>query len=231
MREKHDLHGGKTSYDTEVKMNTSTLHQRPSAGTILGAMGFLFGLVALIVSVSSPADASSHGRLVRANEIAPEAITANKIHGGAVTAKKLAANAVTSVKLATGAVNRRVIKKEAVTANGLAPAAVTRVAIAPGSVYSGALVPETVRVTAISDLDDIAHNGEWKASNTESAICGPGEALLGTGFAFTEPGNGQVGFLQASPVLAASGNGVSGRITSDAGGTAKAQIMAICLGS
>jgi hypothetical protein len=231
MRVGDDVHGAKNSYDTEVKMNSSTLHQRPSAGTVLGAMGFLFGLVALIVSVSSPADASSHGRLVHANEIAAEAITANKIHGGAVTAKKLAANAVTSVKLATGSVNRRVIKKEAVTANGLAAASVTRVAIAPGSVYSGALVPESIHATPISDLDEVAHNGEWKASNSEVAFCGPGEALLGTGFAFTGPGNGQVSFLQASPILASTGNAVIGRFASDAGGTAKAEVIAICLGS
>lgn len=211
-------------------MNTSTLHQRPSAGTVLGAIGALLGLVALIVSLSSHADAAAHGRLVHANEIAPEAITAKKLHGGAVTAKKLAANAVTSVKLATGAVNRRVIKKEAVTANGLAPASVTRVAIAPGSVYSGALVPETIHTKPISDLDEVAHNGEWKASNSEVAFCGPGEALLGTGFGFNAPANGQVSFLQATPILASTGNAVMGRFESDAGGAAKAEVFAICLG-
>lgn len=224
-------HRGAREDDTEVEMNQSSAQRRPSAGTFLGAVGALLGLAALIVSLSSSADASSQGRMVKASEIAPGAVTARKLAPGAVTSKKLSANAVTSVKLATGAVNRRVLKKEAVTANGLATASVTRAAIAPGSVYSGALVPETTHVTAIKDLDEVAHNGEWKASNSEAALCGAGEALLGTGFAFTEAGNGQVGMLQALPILASPANGVMGQITSDSGGTAKAEIVAICLGN
>jgi hypothetical protein len=43
-------------------------------GTVLGAIGALFELAALIVSLSSAADASSQSRLVRASKIAPEAI-------------------------------------------------------------------------------------------------------------------------------------------------------------
>lgn len=211
-------------------MNQSTLKARPTAGTILGAIGAVLGLVALIVSLSSVADASPQGRLVRSSEIAPGAVTATKLANGAVTSKSIAANAVTSKKLATGSVNRRVVRKEAVTANGLAADSVTRVALAPGSVYSGALVPETIRVTPIADLDAVAENGQWTASNTEAALCGQGEALLGTGFAFTEPGNREVGFLQALPVLAPTGNGVTGRITSNSGGSAKAEVVAICLG-
>lgn len=211
-------------------MSESTLKARPSAGTILGAIGAVLGLVALIVSLSSAADASPQGRLVRSSEIAPGAVTTKKLANGAVTSKTIAANAVTSKKLANESVNRRVLRKEAVTANGLAADSVTRVALAPGSVYSGALVPETIHVTPIADLDAAPHNGEWTASNTEAALCGQGEALLGTGFAFTEPGTREVGFLQALPVLAPTGNGVTGRITSDSGGVAKAEIVAICLG-
>lgn len=211
-------------------MNQSSLNLRPTPGTVLGAIGAVLGLVALIVSLSSAADASPQGRLVRSSEIAPGAVTAKKLANGAVTSKAISASAVTSKKLANESVNRRVLHKEAVTANGLAPDAVTRVAIAPGSVYSGALVPESVHVTSISDLDAVASNPEWTASNGEAAMCGPGEALLGTGFAFTEPGNREVGFLQALPVLAPTGNGVTGRITSNSGGTAKAEVVAICLG-
>jgi hypothetical protein len=211
-------------------MNQSSLKVRPTAGTILGAIGAVLGLVALIVSLSSAADASPQGRLVKSSEIAPGAVTAAKLANGAVTAKAIKAGAVTSKKLANESVNRRVLRKEAVTANGLAADSVTRVAIAPGSVYSGALVPETIHMTPISDLDAVAENGAWTASNTEAAMCGQGEALLGTGFAFTEPGNREVGFLQALPVLAATGNGVTGRITSNSGGTAKAEIVAVCLG-
>jgi hypothetical protein len=211
-------------------MNQSSLNLRPTAGTVLGAIGAVLGLVALIVSLSSAADASPQGRLVRSSEIASGAVTAKKLANGAVTAKAISADAVTSKKLANESVNRRVLRKEAVTANGLAPDAVTRVAIAPGSVYSGALVPESIHVTPIADLDAVAENGAWTASNGEAAMCGTGEALLGTGFAFTEPGNREVGFLQALPVLAPTGNGVTGRITSNSGGSAKAEVVAICLG-
>jgi hypothetical protein len=212
-------------------MNQTSLQRHPSPGTILGAIGAALGLAALIVSLSSAADASPQGRRIKASEIAPGAVTAKKLASGAVTSKKIAGGAVTSVKLADGAVNRRVLRKESVTAAGLAPASVTRAALAPGSVYSGALVAETIHTTPIADLDSVAANPEWTGSNTEAALCGPGEALLGTGFAFTEPGNREVAFLQAMPVLASTGNGVTGRITSNSGGSAKAQIVAICLGS
>jgi len=48
---------------------------------------------------------------------------------------------------------------------------------------------------------------------------------------FTEPGNHEVSFLRAQPFLGTNGNGVGGEISSNSGGTAKAQIMAICLGN
>ena len=69
-----------------------------------------------------------------------------------------------------------------------------------------------------------------KLALTPVTLCAPGEALLGTGFIFTEPGNREVSFLRAAPFLASTGNGVTGEIASNSGGTAKAQIMAICLG-
>jgi hypothetical protein len=57
-------------------------------------------------------------------------------------------------------------------------------------------------MTPIVDRDAIASNPEWTPSNTEVTLCGPGEALLGTGFIFTEPGNHEVSFLRAAPFLA-----------------------------
>jgi hypothetical protein len=35
---------------------------------------------------------------------------------------------------------------------------------------------------------------------------------------------------RALPVLAPTGNGISGRITNDSGGSTKAEVVAICLG-
>ena len=68
----------------------------------------------------------------------------------------------------------------------------------------------------------------WKVQ----ALCGAGEDPLGTGFIFTEPGNREVSFLRAAPFLSPSSpGGVSGAIASNSGGTARAQVMAICLGA
>lgn len=212
-------------------MRDLNLQERPSAGTVLGAIGALLGLVALVVSLSSSADAAPQGRVVKAGELAPGAVTARAIAPGAVRTKGLAGSAVTAKKLASGAVNRRILAKAAVSAKALANDAVTKRTIAPGSVYGGALAGETIHLTPIADLDAVAANPEWTGSNTEVALCGAGEALLGTGFAFTEPGNREVSFLQASPFLSPTGNGVSGRIASNSGGTAKAQVLAICLGN
>ncbi len=211
-------------------MSELKMQGRPSAGTVLGSIGALLGLIALVISLSSSADAASQGHQIRASELAPGSVTAKAIAPGAVHAKALAKSAVTAKKLADGAVNRRVLAKGAVIASTIADDAVTKAAIAPGSVYGGALAGETIRLTPITDIDAVAENGMWTAGNTEVALCSPGEALLGTGFAFTEPGNREVTFLQASPFLSASGSGVSGRIASNSGGTAKAQVMAICLG-
>ena len=82
---------------------------------------------------------------------------------------------------------------------------------------------------SIADLDAVASNIEWTASNTEAALCGPGERLLGGGFAFTNPGNREAAWLQALPALGGETNGFTGRITTDSGGTATAEVAAICL--
>jgi hypothetical protein len=136
---------------------------------------------------------------------------------------------VPSKALADGAVNKRVLAKGAVTPKAIAADAVTRSAIAPGSVYGGALGERTIQTTSIADLDQVAENGTWTASNTEVALCGQGAALLGPGFSFTQTGNREVGWLQASPFLSSTGDGVAGKFTSNSGGTASGQISAYCL--
>ncbi len=210
----------------ELKLDT-----RASIGAVTGPVGLLLGLVAVVISLSGIADASSsQGRKITAGQLAPGAVTAKAIKRGAVGPKALRKSAVNSRALADGAVNKRILAKESVIARALAPDAVSAAAIAPGAVYGGALAAESIHVTPITDRDAVAANPEWTPSNTETALCAPGEALLGTGFMFTESGNHEVGFLRAAPFLAVGGNGVTGEITSNSGGTAKAQIMAICLG-
>jgi hypothetical protein len=204
----------------------------PSLGTVLGAVGALLGLAALIVSLSASADASPSSQLVRRGDIAPGAVTAKALARNAVHPRALARHAVNSRALAKEAVNRRILGKGAVLARAIAADAVTAGAIAPGSVYGGALGTETVHATPIADIDEVAENGTWTAGNTEVAVCAPGEALLSPGFIFTNPGNREVAWLEAHPFLTTDGsrdNGVSGRITSNSGGSAEAVIMALCL--
>jgi hypothetical protein len=72
-------------------------------------------------------------------------------------------------------------------------------------------------------------NGEWTASETDDANCGTGEQLLTGGITFTNPGNREVGVLEALPIVNPTGDGVIGRITTNSGGTAAAEVEAICL--
>ena len=46
-------------------MGELKMQETPSLGTVLGAVGALLGLAALIVSLSASADASPSGHLVR----------------------------------------------------------------------------------------------------------------------------------------------------------------------
>ena len=66
-------------------------------------------------------------------------------------------------------------------------------------------------------------------SNIEDALCGPEEALLGSGFAFATPSNGEAIWTQALPIVNGETKGVGGRFVSDAGGTVPAEVAAICL--
>jgi hypothetical protein len=191
----------------------------------------VLGFAALIVSLSGSANATSSSTLVRKGDIAPGAVTAKALAKGAVHSKALAKGAINAKALAKGAVTASALARDAVTGDALGEDSVTARAIAPGSVYGGALGTETVHTVPIADADSVASNPEWTASNTETAVCGTGERLLSAGFAFTNPGNREVAFLQALPFTNnGTANGVSGRITSNSGGSATAEIVALCLG-
>jgi hypothetical protein len=106
---------------------------------------------------------------------------------------------------------------------------VTAGAIAPHAVGAAQLGEAEVISKAVTDLDKIAHNGEWTASNSEVAACGSGSRLLGGGFSFSTSNNGESDWIEELPIVNGEVNGVAGRFTSDAGGAATGQIVAICL--
>lgn len=204
----------------------------PSPGT---AMGFL----ALVVALVGTASARQSHVIVRKGDIAKGAVTANALAKGAVKSKALAPNAVTAKALKKGAVTAddlasrsvtpRAIAPAAVGSSALAPDAVTSNALAPGSVYGGALGPVTVNTKQIQDLDEVADNGSWTTSNSQSAECAPGQHLLTGGVIFTNPGNREVGFVRSLPFVNEAASGYVGQITSNSGGTATAEVQAICL--
>lgn len=197
----------------------SNFERRPSTGTVLGAIGAVLGLAALIVSLSASADAVARHPLVKRGDIAPGAVTAKALAKGAVHPKALAKGAVHSKALATGAV----------TSSAIADDSVTAVAIAPGSVYGGALGAVTRHTAPIPDTDESPAPGSWTASASPSALCGAGERLLSGGIVFTNPGNREVGVLEMMPFSEGNSNGVLGRITSNSAGTAAAEVVALCL--
>jgi len=197
--------------------------RRPSTGTVLGAL-------ALIVAVAGNANAFSASHLiVRKGDIAKGAVTASALAKGAVRSKAIAKGAVGAKALGKGAVGPAAIKGGAVTAAALGPDAVTASALAPGSVYGGALGPVSFHSATISDADSSADLSNWTSSSNTTASCGTGERLLSGGVAFPELGNNRVGVTTSVPVVTAGLNGWVGQITSDSGGTAKAEVQAYCL--
>ncbi len=123
----------------------------------------------------------------------------------------------------------KAVAKGAVGPEALSPDAVTASALAPNSVYGGALGPVTTHSTPIADLEEVPSNPTWTASSSENASCEPGERLLTGGVVFTNPGNREVGVIESLPVSNANVGGIIGRITSNSGGTAAAEVEAICL--
>jgi trimeric autotransporter adhesin len=201
--------------------------------------GAALGLLALIVALVGTANAGPSQTIVRKGDIAKGAVTARALAKGAVRAPKLANGAVTARALASGSVTAAALKADAVTAaairqgsvgsNALAPNAVTSAALAPGSVYGAALGPVAVHTTPIADLDQPSAPDSWTASNTEHAICAPGERLLTGGVGFTNPGSREVGVIELRPYSTGPVDGVAARLTSNSGGSATAEVQVICL--
>lgn len=212
--------------------------RHPSPGTVMGFIALVLAGAALIVALSSSADAARK-TFVRKGDIAPGAVTAKTLAHGAVHPKALAKGAVTAPKIKAGAVNTAALAKGAVTANALAHSSVTAsalaedsvtsTALAPKSVYAAALGELTVHTATIKDQDEVAENPIWTASSTGVAICGSGERLMLGGFNFTNLGNRQVSFLEALPIINTSTNGFKGAFASNSGGSAEAQVVADCL--
>ncbi len=187
--------------------------KRPSPGTVLGTL-------ALIVAIAGNANAFGGQKIVvRKGDIAKGAVTANTLAKGAVHAKALAKGAVTAEALKPGAVGPAALANDAVTA----------AALAPGSVYGGALGSVTLHTAPMADVDAVAENGTWTASDSANAACATGERLLTGGIVFTNPGNREVGVLESLPYSNSTTSGYLGRITSNSGGSAAAEVQAICL--
>jgi len=190
----------------------------------------VLGGLALIVAVAGNANAFSATHvIVRRGDIAKGAVTASALAKGAVRSKAIATGAVGTKALGKGAVGAAAIKGGAVTAVALGPDAVTASALAPGSVYGGALGAESVHASPIIDADAVPHNGEWTESKGATANCSAGERVIGGGVIIIPTGNAQVAPIESVPYSNGPNNGFIGRITSDAGGTAKAEVQAYCL--
>ncbi len=199
--------------------------RRPSVGAVLG-------LVALIVAVGGNTEAFSAKTVkvvVRKGQIAKGAVTSKALAPGSVRAAAIAEGSVHSKALAAGSVGPTAISGGAVGAGALAPDAVTSGALAPGSVYGGALGGVTVHGSPIADADTVAHNGEWTSSTTATASCDTGERVISGGVVFTNPGDRQVAIIQSAPLVNGNAQGWVGQVTSDAGGTATAEVQALCL--
>ncbi len=202
---------------------------QPTPGTIMGAIGCAAGIVALIISLSGIATAQPSRPLIHRGDIAPGAVTAKTIARGAVRAPAIARAAVTSSKLSRGSVTAAALAKRAVNTDALADDAVTSRVLAPGSVYGGALGKITPHTATIKDEDAAEGNAVWTTSSGVTAKCAPGERLWESGFNFLKAGNREVAFTQVVPFSEASGDGVLGQITSNSGGSAEGQVVALFL--
>jgi hypothetical protein len=201
--------------------------KRPAPGTVLG-------LLALMVAIGGTADAAtSHSPtktiVIRRGQIAKGAVTAGALAKAAVHANALAKDSVHSKALANGAVGPRTLATAAVGAAALAPDAVGAGALAPGAVYGGALGEVTTHSAPIIDLDAAPENPVWTSSNTVAATCAVGERILSGGVVFTNPGDREVAIIQSTPFSNGTAQGWVGQITSDSGGTATAEVEALCL--
>jgi hypothetical protein len=184
----------------------------------------------LVIAVVGTASASPKTTvIVRKGEIAKGAVTSATLAKGAVHQKALAKGAVDEAAIKPGAVTAGAIKPGAVGSAAIGPDAVGGGAIAPGSVYGGALGEVTVYSAALADSDLVPHNGEWTASSPAIAMCGAGERVVSGGVAIANPGNDEASVIASQPFVNGGSQGWAGRIVSDFGGQAKAEVEALCL--
>jgi hypothetical protein len=187
--------------------------RRPSPALVVACL-------ALVVAVVGTAAAAPKTKvIIRKGQIAKGAVTAKALAQGAVHPKALAGEAVTAGAIKPGAVGSAAI----------APDSVTGGAIAPGSVYGGALGEVTLHSAALADVDAVPHNSEWTPSEPATALCGAGERVLSGGVVILSPGNDQVNVIASGPFVNGGQNGWAGRIISDFGGAAKAEVQVLCL--
>jgi hypothetical protein len=195
---------------------------RPSPGTALG-------LLALLIALVGTANAGPTHVIVRKGDLAKGAVTAKALAPGSVHAKALAPSAVGAKSIRPQSVTAAALAPGAVTADALGRNVVISSALAPGSVYGAALGPVALHTAPIADLDLVPSNPEWTASDLAVARCAAGERVLSGGIVFGAPGNREVSILQSLPLEDSAGSGWIGRITSNSGGTAAAEVQAICL--
>jgi hypothetical protein len=186
---------------------------RPSAGLLLGAL-------ALVVAVAGNSGAFAGTKVI---------VRKGQIAKGAVTAMSLAHGAVHPAAISKGAVGVAALRPGSVDSSVLAPDAVTSGALAPGSVYGGALGEMTLHSAAIVDADLVPHNGEWTLSAPVTAQCAGGERVLTGGTVITSPVNGLAIVTVSQPFVNGAVQGWTGRIESDLGGLAKAEVQVLCL--
>jgi hypothetical protein len=156
-------------------------------------------------------------------------IRKGEIAKGAVTASALANGAVTGNKIRTGAVGERAIRPESVSEHDLANGAVTARVLAAQSVYGAALGPVEVASVPIKDADVSEDLSTWTNSASVAASCPNNGRVLSGGVNFTNPGNRRVGTIISVPSVNGGTNSWQGGITSDAGGSAEASVVVLCL--
>jgi hypothetical protein len=199
--------------------------RRPSPALLVACLA----LTVAVVGQAWAAPAKTKVVVVRKGQIAKGAVGATALAKGAVGPKALAAGAVHPKALAQGAVGATAIRPGSVGASALAPDAVSGGALAPGSVYGGALGEVTLHSAAIVDADTVPSNIEWTASTPVTVQCAPGERVISGGVVFTNSGNHEVGVVISQPFVNGPSSGWVGAITSNSGGTAKAEVQALCL--
>jgi len=199
--------------------------RRPSPALLLAFVA----LTVAVVGQAWAAPVKTKVVVVRKGQIAKGAVGAKALAKGAIHAKALAAGAVHPKALAAGAVGAAAIRPGAVGAAALAPDAVTSGALATGSVYGGALGEVTLHSAAIVDADTDPSNIEWTASTPVTVQCAEGERVISGGVVFTNSGNHEVGIVTSQPFVNGPSSGWVGAITSNSGGTAKAEVQALCL--